>query len=195
MKKTFLLVVIPFLLASCNENHPETFLGIKLGYPPDEEFEKAANENPMLLKRNNQNERWQLTFSKELNIKGVITYNTFKDEEEKELLSSIYITFYKENGYINNNDLIYIKNLYFEKYGNIDESQKSQDYINDNQGTNYQEFNLDNEVKKSYQWNIGNLQVILNVSNTDIEADYFYKKNILEEQGKSEIEEKVKDNF
>jgi hypothetical protein len=149
----------------------------------------------MLLKRNNQKERWQITFSKELNIKGDITYNTFKNEDEKDLLSSIYIYIYKENGYLSNNDFSFIKNLYFEKYGSIDESFKSEYYINDNQDKNYQEFNIDNQIKKSYQWNVGNLIVVLNFSNTNIEADYFYKNNILEEQGKSEIEEKVKDNF
>ncbi len=194
MKNIFLLI-IPFLLMSCNENHPETFLGIRLGYPPDEELKKAAKENPILLTRNNPHERWQLTLSKEMNIKGDIAYNVFENEDGEKLLSSISIHFYKDNGYLSNNDFDYIKNLYFKKNGSINESIKSLDYISDSQEVNYQEFNLDNEIRKSYQWNKGNLKVILYISNTEVEAYYYYKKNNLEEEKKSEIEKKVKDNF
>jgi len=197
MKNIFLLI-IPFLLISCNENHPETFLGIKLGYSAEEQLEKAAKENPEIFTYGNIHYLGsEIILSEEDGIKGKIYYTTFKnDPTEDDLLESLQIEFYKETGYLSSNDLLFIKKLYFDKYGYINEENKSEDYINNNQDSNYQEIiNTENVTTYSYQWNKGNLRVILDIRATGAKVNYYYITNFIRDQKKSEIEEKLKNNF
>ena len=193
MEKILLLVVIPFLLESCNDNHPETFLGIKLGYPADEQFKEAAEKYPMVLTHygSYSNILDEIILSKDLNVIGYINYNTFKINNEKEdLLESIDIQFQP------NADIAFIKNLYFNKYGNINENNKSVDYINDTQESNYQEvINVDNEVIKSYQWHIDNLTVVLDILASGAKARYYYRTNFIEENENANFKKKIKNDF
>ena len=196
MKKCFFLVTICFLLVSCKENHPETFLGIKLGYPADEQFNKAAKEYPLLLTYYGSSYPLKIILSKELNLIGEIHYNVFNNNDGKgELLESITIQFQKENGYLSNSDLSFIKNLYYKKYGNINENNKSDDYINKSQESNYQEINFDNEVRKSYQWNCDNLRIVLNVSQQVTEVSYYYRTNFLVEETNKKSAKQIENNF
>lgn len=193
MKKILLLLVIPFLLESCNDNHPETFLGIKLGYPADGQFKEAAEKYPMLLEYHGSFSGLlnKIILSKDLNVIGDIHYNTFKINNKKDdLLESINIRFQP------NADITFIKNLYLKKYGNINENNKSADYIDDTQESNYQEvINADNEVIKSYQWNKNNLRVILFISASGTEVSYYYRTNLLIENANANFKKKIDNDF
>ena len=193
MKKILLLIVITFFLESCNDNHPETFLGIKLGYPADEQFKEAAEKYPMILSHYGtlSGIRDKIILSEDLNVIGNIHYNTFKIKNEKDdLLESISIKFQP------NADISFIKNLYYNKYGSINENNKSVDFINDTQETNYQVvINVDNEVIKSYQWNVDNLTVVLDILTSGAEASYYYRTNYLEKNANANFKKKIENEF
>jgi hypothetical protein len=126
-----------------------------------------------------------LILSEDLNVIGDISYGK---KEKDGSLSSVEIIFSP------NADIEFIKNLYFKKYGTINENIKSDEYIiQEDQQTNYYEFEVEGFLRKTYSWNKGDLQVVLFISESSIEVRYqskidFYKKNTVKEDIKKDIE-------
>lgn len=198
LKYTLAIFTLSFL-AECANKHPETIYGIKLGYPAEEELAQAIHDGHLTPSPAGN----VMTLSN--SAKGSVFYSTYTDDKGKELLESISVRFFSEDlfrpptgegvGYLNfevtSDDLKFIKESYFKKYGVIGEHRKEYEYRLDGKEDKYYTTSItDNDSTYTYYWIGKDRNINLSISGSSCEANYYFT-NIQSKELHSEIDKSL----
>ncbi|MBF9239526.1 lipoprotein [Hymenobacter sp. BT683] len=191
MRKIFILLLAILTLAGCNNKHPETIYGIKLGYPAESEINKAIKEGDLVPSEAGN----IMTLSN--SAKGSVFYNTYTDTEGEKMLESVNIKFYTKglfslragegvhylNFKVNEEDKNFIVDSYFKKYGAIAKEELKSDasYSDETEGRYYTVNINEGESVYSYYWIEKNRVINLTIFNDMCDANYYFRSEYSKE--------------
>ena len=191
MRRIIVLLLMILASVGCTNKHPETIYGIRLGYPVDDEINRATKEGDLVPSQAGN----IMTLSN--SAKGAVFCSTYTDTEGEKMLESLSINFYTENLFslpagegaqflnfkVNEEDKNFIVDSYFKKYGAIAKEELKSDpsYSDETEGKYYTvNVNEDGSVY-SYYWIEKNRVINLTTRDDMCEANYYFRSEYSKE--------------